>query len=75
MIKPKIICDKLNKSIELDQDKSLIQLLRDNDIPIASSCLGDGVCKWCKVQILAGEEFLSLKTESEKKLSCALIRP
>ncbi|MCB0280049.1 MAG: (2Fe-2S)-binding protein [Calditrichaeota bacterium] len=67
MIKPTIFCDKLNKSVELDQGKSLIQLLREHDIPIASSCLGDGVCKWCKVQILAGEEFVSKKTESEER--------
>ncbi|MBY0415509.1 MAG: hypothetical protein K2Q18_15155 [Bdellovibrionales bacterium] len=28
-------------------DKSLLEFLRDHQVPVASSCLGDGVCKKC----------------------------
>ena len=38
------------KSIEVktaDQELTLLELLQKHDLPIASSCLGDGVCQKC----------------------------
>lgn len=35
---------KVNKQ---DLDKSLMDFLRENGLPIASSCLGEGVCQKC----------------------------
>ena len=40
------------KIIELsnsDLDKSILELLQDNGIPIASSCMGEGICKKCVI--------------------------
>jgi Na+-transporting NADH:ubiquinone oxidoreductase subunit NqrF len=36
-------------SMNSSDDTSLMDLLRENNIPIASSCYGDGVCKKCTV--------------------------
>lgn len=64
---PKIECHKLNKTISAEQDKSVFQNLKDNQIPIASSCGGKGVCKWCRITIHKGYEKLSKKTNLELK--------
>jgi 2Fe-2S ferredoxin len=64
----KIICNPLNKIIEINTvTENLLWTLRKYDIPIASSCAGEGVCEWCKIEVLAGESNLSKMTENEKK--------
>ena len=40
-----------------DKD-NLLEYLRDLNLPVASSCYGEGVCKKCKL-IINGEEKLS----------------
>lgn len=42
--------------------------LLDADIPVASSCNGDGVCAKCKVTIIEGAENLSIENEIENFL-------
>jgi len=48
---------------------NLMNSLRQNDVPVASSCHGEGVCSKCRIQIIKGNENLSPKTEFEQKLS------
>ena len=38
-------------TIDLIDDTTLLEFLRSHRIPVASSCLGDGVCKKCVVTI------------------------
>ena len=40
---------------ESDQNLSLLEILRINSIPIASSCDGEGICKKC----LVNDELIS----------------
>ena len=59
-----------------------MQSLLDAHLPVASSCLGDGVCGRCRVQIVSGKENLSpigateeilrdrLKIPAEQRISC-----
>lgn len=42
--------------------------LLDADLPVASSCDGDGVCAKCKIVILEGAENLSKPNETEEFL-------
>ena len=40
------------KTIELsksDLDKTILEVLQENGIPIASSCMGEGICKKCVI--------------------------
>jgi ferredoxin len=48
----------------LDLNKTLLDFLRERDVPIASSCAGEGVCKKCVIQnewltcMMTVEQFL-----------------
>gem|GEM_PF-280074 len=68
MPKFKIHLPRLDKTIETEGNKTLLSLLHQNDIPLASSCNGDAVCGWCKVQIIRGLESLHPPTNRELHL-------
>jgi 2Fe-2S ferredoxin len=42
---------QLNKIITVPTGRNLFRVLRENKIPIAQSCLGDGICATCYLQI------------------------
>lgn len=65
---PKVLFVPFNKVIELKAGETLFKAARVNGIPIGSSCRGDCVCGWCKVEIVKGMENLSSPQECEKKL-------
>jgi len=61
---------KIVKVIEVDEDSlnskiSLMDFLHKNNIPVASSCLGEGICRKCVVNI----EMLSCQVELSKFIS------
>lgn len=45
-----------------------MKVLRANDVPVASSCQGDGICGKCRIHVLMGMEHLSPINETEKIL-------
>lgn len=45
-----------------------MQALLDAGLPVASSCLGDGVCGRCRVQVLEGLQNLSPINTTEEIL-------
>ncbi len=53
------------KDFEVDLGANLMKSLLKQKIPVASSCLGDGVCAKCKIQILQGQQFLSQENSTE----------
>jgi 2Fe-2S ferredoxin len=65
---PKVKVVKKGKEIEVPADSNLMKALLANQVPVASSCHGDGVCGKCKVIVLHGESNLSLVNETEKLL-------
>lgn len=65
---PKVRFIPLNKTIEIRKGESIFKAARVNGIPLGSSCRGDCVCGWCKVEIVEGMENLSSPEECEKKL-------
>lgn len=45
-----------------------MKCLTDNEIPVASSCGGEGVCTKCLLTIVEGKENLSPPNETENDL-------
>ena len=68
MAMPKIRFIPLDKEVEIKHGETLFKAARVNGVPIGSSCRGDCVCGWCKVEIVEGTSHLSEPTECEKKL-------
>lgn len=46
----------------------LMKVLLDQNIPVASSCFGDGICGKCKIKVIVGSENLSEVQQLEKTL-------
>lgn len=71
---------QLNKIIDAEKGANLFKTLKENGVPIASSCNGDGVCGKCVVHIEKGElakpnplEITlqqKYKLESGQRISC-----
>lgn len=53
---------------EVPPGANLMKSLLGNGVPVASSCLGDGVCGKCRIQIVTGAEHLSPQNDTEKFL-------
>jgi ferredoxin, 2Fe-2S len=64
----KLVLPQLNKSLDGSTTETVFQTLRKHDIPVASSCLGDGVCGKCKLTVVQGLENLSPIEPLEQKL-------
>jgi ferredoxin len=76
-----IKCKSLKKEIEIGKHNALMWALLQHEIPVASSCRGNGACKWCKINILSGNDYLSEKTiyetnanlDENQRLACQCI--
>lgn len=62
---PKLNCPQLNRVIDIDPEKSLMQNLIDHGIQVASSCGGDGICGKCRMRVVT--EDLPPASDLEKK--------
>lgn len=65
---PKVNFVPLRRVVEIKKGETLFKAARVNGIPLGSSCRGDCVCGWCKVEIVEGMENLSQPGECEMKL-------
>ncbi|MFZ1080811.1 MAG: 2Fe-2S iron-sulfur cluster-binding protein [Candidatus Kryptoniota bacterium] len=65
---PKVKFVPLNREVEIKKGETIFKAARVNRIPMGSSCRGDCVCGWCKVEVVAGMENLSQPEDCEKKL-------
>ena len=64
----KLTLPQLNKVLEASADETLFTTLRRHDIPVASSCLGDGICGKCRVTVQESSALVSPPTILESKL-------
>jgi ferredoxin, 2Fe-2S len=63
---PKIEFAKKNRSaLQVENGANLMGALLEGNVPVASSCHGEGVCSKCRIQILQGQENLSPANEIE----------
>ena len=65
---PKVNFVPLNKVVEIRLGETIFKAARVNGIPLGSSCRGDCVCGWCKVEIVSGMQNLSPPGDCEEKL-------
>ncbi|MEK6773397.1 MAG: 2Fe-2S iron-sulfur cluster-binding protein [Bdellovibrionota bacterium] len=66
---PKIVLHKNQIQFEVFAGANLMQSLLDQQIPVASSCGGDGICGKCRIQIIAGQNQLPPPNETETFLA------
>jgi len=48
---PFIYVPQLNKKILCENNDNLMSVLLNNEVPVASSCLGDGICGKCVLEV------------------------
>lgn len=48
-----VVCQRSGVTLEVSADKSILETLEENDVPIMASCY-EGVCGTCEVRVLAG---------------------
>ena len=63
---PQLHFAKKNRApVQVEMGANLMQALLGAQVPVASSCNGDGVCAKCRIQILSGIKNLSAPGEVE----------
>ncbi len=65
---PKVRFIPLNREVEIKKGETLFKAARVHGIPIGSTCRGDCVCGWCKVEVVEGMCNLSRPDDCERKL-------
>jgi 2Fe-2S ferredoxin len=63
-----LFAKKHRAPIQVTVGDNLMQSLLKHQVPVASSCNGDGVCAKCRLNIVSGKENLSGENETEKVL-------
>jgi ferredoxin len=58
----------LDKSKDILPGATILSAANKVDVPIGQSCMGDGICGWCRVTVLEGMERLAPPTPLEQKL-------
>lgn len=51
-----------------DFQSSLMRILLNSEVPVASSCHGEAVCGKCRLRIVSGAEYLTAQNDHEKFL-------
>lgn len=65
---PKVHFVPLGKSREIKAGSTVLAAASQCDIPIGQSCMGEGICGWCKVTVVTGQEHLVPPGNLELKL-------
>ena len=65
---PKIIIPQKNITLTVSAGTNLMQGLQLQNIPVASSCLGDGICGKCHISVVGTvAEASLLETETKER--------
>ncbi len=63
----KISFTKAFPSFEAKEGSNLMQILLDNDHPVANTCGGEAVCGKCNIRVLSGSKHLTPMSPIEKE--------
>ena len=69
---PTIHIPQKNLTLTVARGENLMQALQSAGLPVASSCLGDGICSMCKMTIegaVPPPSELEVRTATRNKLS------
>lgn len=58
----------LGKVKEIRAGATILAAANQCDVPIGQSCNGDGICGWCRVRVIEGEEGMVPPSSLEQKL-------
>ena len=56
------------RTVQVPAGTSLFEAARLAQVPLGSSCGGEGACGWCRVTVIAGAEALTPPTAREVEL-------
>jgi adenylate cyclase len=59
---------RLGKSKEVRSGATILVAANSVNVPIGQSCSGDGICGWCKVQVVQGMDQLAPPSPLERNL-------
>jgi 2Fe-2S ferredoxin len=62
---PRIKFVKNKPDLNVPERSNLMRVLLEADLPVASSCDGEGVCAKCRLKIISGMENLSAPNDTE----------
>ena len=65
---PKVRFIPMNKERDIKAHATLLHAANQGDVPIGQSCSGEGICGWCRVQVVDGVENLAPPTPLEMRL-------
>lgn len=65
---PKLQLPQLKRVLNINPDLSLMDNLLTNDVPVASSCAGDGICGKCRMRVFTTETLPQKSTLETKTL-------
>ena len=68
MGKAKVSFSPLNQTREVKAGATILAAANQCGIPIGQSCSGEGICGWCRVTILSGQEALIPPSDLERRL-------
>ena len=80
-VMPKVYLPQKQLTLEAVTGENLLTFLQAQQIPVASSCLGDGICSMCKMKVVGTlVEALELekntlarnKASASERLSCQI---
>ncbi len=66
----KISIPQKNLVLNAEANKNLMDLLIENKLPVASSCLGEGICSKCAMQITPEGQPNDLEKRTMEKNKC-----
>lgn len=64
----KLNCPQLNRVFEYDSTHSIMENLLKNNIPVASSCGGDGICGKCRMKVYTPDELPTMSDLEKRTL-------
>jgi 2Fe-2S ferredoxin len=74
---PSINVPQKNLVLQVNTGENLMLALQKAGVPVASSCLGEGICSMCKMNVqgnLADPKELEIRTLKRNKLTDSAIR-
>lgn len=77
----KVSIPQKNLVLMAEPNKNLMDLLIENNLPVASSCLGEGICSKCAMEVspegvrteLEIKTLFKNKKEATDRLSCQVL--
>ena len=65
---PKVRFVPLGKERDIRAGATILAAANQCEVPLGQSCSGDGICGWCRVQVIDGLQHLAPPSPLEERL-------